>query len=106
MGATELSVYTSVQRESDGGVGVALAGRYSGECNPRVRDTWLGQLWAWSMSAQRVGLRLAIRQRSLRRGGTLTGEARGVVAQAMRYAGCPNRRSLGFKRSVPPGWVT
>ena len=26
-----------------------------------------------------------------------------VVAQAMRYAGCPNRRSLGFKRSVPPG---
>ena len=25
-----------------------------------------------------------------------------VVAQAMRYAGCPNRRSLGFKRSVPP----
>ena len=26
----------------------------------------------------------------------------GAVAQAMRYAGCPNRRSLGFKRSVPP----
>ena len=23
-----------------------------------------------------------------------------VVAQAMRYAGCPNRRSLGFKRSA------
>ena len=26
----------------------------------------------------------------------------GVVAQAMRSAGCPNRRSLGYKRSVPP----
>ena len=26
-----------------------------------------------------------------------------VVALAMRCAGCPNRRSLGFKRSVHPG---
>ena len=46
-----------MQRESDGGVGVALAGRYSGGGNDRVDRTWLGQLWRW-MSGHQVGLRL------------------------------------------------
>ena len=29
-----------------------------------------------------------------------------VVAQAMRYAGCPNRRSLGLREVFPRGCVT